>query len=60
MDRQTFDKFFENDKGTTSSVTVDLHLTPEENKLYLYVKNHHYRLEQEKVGHDSMVEQMRP
>lgn len=55
MDRATFDKFFENDKGKISKVSTELKLTTEENKLYNYLKENNLRLEQEKIPHEYAV-----
>lgn len=49
MDKLTFDKYFENDKGTHSKVTIDLNLTKEEYSLYNYIRTNKLRLEQEKI-----------
>lgn len=49
MDQDTFNKFFENDKGTKSNVEKELCLTHEENELYKYLKEKNWRLEQEKI-----------
>lgn len=56
MDRMTFDKYFENDHGTPSRVDMQLNLTPEEEELYQYLKSNNYRLEQEKIPQDYVVE----
>lgn len=48
MDKETFDGFFENDKGTPSTKTA-LNLTDSENRLYELLKTNNWRLEQEKV-----------
>jgi hypothetical protein len=49
MDKKTFDKFFENDKGTPSKLTTELYLTDEELELYKLLKANNWRLEQEKT-----------
>ncbi len=49
MDSQTFDTFFEGDKGTLSKVAVELNLGKEEQVIYNRVKKYNYRLEQEKI-----------
>ena len=49
MDQDTFNKYFENDKGTKSNVVKELYLTHEENELYKYLKEKNWRLEQEKI-----------
>ena len=50
MDRDTFDMFFEGDKGKESNVEKDLFLTPEENEMFKYLRNNNFRLEQEKIA----------
>ena len=52
MDRATFDKFFEGDKGSETNVEKELCLTREENELFNYLKENDYRLEQEKIPYD--------
>lgn len=52
MDKQTFDRFFENDLGTTSNISTDLNLTESEQKLYDLLKANNWRLEQEKIPFD--------
>lgn len=49
MDRQTFDKFFEDDKGTPTNISIKLNLTDEEYQLYDILKTKNWRLEQEKI-----------
>lgn len=49
MDKITFEKFFENDKGTPTNVSVMLNLTEEEQQLYELLKINNWRLEQEKI-----------
>jgi hypothetical protein len=50
MDKQTFEKFFENDKGTPSKLTTNLKLTNDELELYELLKANNWRLEQEKIS----------
>lgn len=52
MDEQTFSKFFENDLGSTTNISVPLNLTCEEQQVYELVKNNNWRLEQEKIPVD--------
>ncbi|WP_445733788.1 Wadjet anti-phage system protein JetD domain-containing protein [Mariniflexile sp.] len=52
MDNKTFDKFFEDDKGTTSNLSAKLKLTDEEQLLYEILKTNNWRLEQEKIPLD--------
>jgi len=49
MDKITFEKFFEGDKGTPTSVSIRLNLTEEELQLYDILKTNNWRLEQEKI-----------
>ena len=49
MDIETFDNFFEEDKGTPSKIFTNLNLTKEEKQLYEYLKENNWRLEQEKI-----------
>ncbi len=49
MDSETFNQFYENDKGSLSKVIIGLNLNNEENELYGELKNKNYRLEQEKI-----------
>ena len=52
MDRYTFDKYFEGDKGTVTNVEKELCLTAEEKNMFEYLKANNLRLEQEKVPFD--------
>ncbi len=52
MDRETFDKFFESDKGKETNVEKELCLTPEENQMFQYLKASNQRLEQEKIPYE--------
>ena len=49
MDKVTFDKYFENEKGTSRENSTTLNLTTEEQKLYELLKENNWRLEQEKI-----------
>lgn len=49
MDKNTFDRFFENDLGTISNISVQLILTKSERELYNILKLNNWRLEQEKI-----------
>lgn len=49
MDKMTFERFFENDKGTPTSISTILNLTEEELKIYNILKTNNWRLEQEKI-----------
>ena len=49
MDRETFDAFFENDKGVKTNVVGDLYLTSKEKEMFEYLKACNSRLEQEKI-----------
>ena len=60
MDRNTFDLFYEGDKGTETNVEKNLCLTSEENVMFKYLKKNNLRLEQEKIPLDyalSMIPQ---
>lgn len=50
MDQVTFDKYFENDIGTPSTIASELHLTVNEKRLYDILRNNNWRLEQEKIS----------
>jgi hypothetical protein len=52
MDKQTFDKFFEDDNGTPTNNSTKLNLTDEEQLLYDILKTNNWRLEQEKIPLD--------
>jgi hypothetical protein len=56
MDKVTFDKFFENDQGTPTTVSIKLNLTNEEHQLYDILKTNNWRLEQEKIPYDYVNE----
>ena len=56
MDRETFDKFFDNDKGTPSKVTGNLNLSDKEKQLYQLLKENNWRLEQEKISQEYVNE----
>ena len=58
MDRETFDKFFEKDKGTETKVDKLLCLTQEEKAMFEYLKENNYRLEQEKIPIDYALERI--
>jgi hypothetical protein len=49
MDFITFEKFFENDLGSQSSICTLHNLTDSEQKLYEILKTYNWRLEQEKI-----------
>jgi hypothetical protein len=56
MDKLTFDKFFEDDMGTLTTVSTKLNLTNEEKQLYNTLKTNNWRLEQEKIPFDYVNE----
>lgn len=60
MDRLTFDRFFENDPGTPSSINTILNLTNSETDLYKILKANNWRLEQEKIPFSYVKEQVKP
>ena len=49
MDRETFDLFYESGFGTETNVEKNMFLTPEEEKMFDFLKEGNYRLEQEKI-----------
>ena len=49
MDRETFDAFFEGDKGVKTTVAGNLYLTSKEKEMFEYLKDCDFRLEQEKI-----------
>lgn len=49
MDITTFEKFFEQDKGTLTNISAKLNLTEYEQQLYELLKINNWRLEQEKI-----------
>lgn len=55
MDRDTFNKYYENDKGTGSNVEKELCLTKEEKDMFKYLKGNNYRLEQEKIPFEYVI-----
>lgn len=56
MGKQTFDKFFEDDRGTPTNILTKLNLTDEEYQLYDILKTNNWRLEQEKIPFDYVNE----
>ena len=52
MNKETFDKFYEGDKGKETNVENVNNLTSEENELFKYLKENNYRLEQEKIPYE--------
>lgn len=55
MDQYTFDNFFEGDQGTLSQITTKLNLTESEHQLYEKLKTENWRLEQEKIPLDYVI-----
>lgn len=55
MDKNTFDNFFENDKGAGSKVTELYNLTKTEAELHRFLLENKYRLEQEKIPNDYVI-----
>jgi len=49
MNKQVFDKYFEDDKGTPTNISTKLNLIDEEQQLYDILKTNNWRLEQEKI-----------
>ena len=58
MDRYTFDKYFEGDKGSVTNVEKNLCLTQEEYDMFKYLKENNLRLEQEKIPYDYVSKQI--
>lgn len=56
MDKNTFDRFFENDKGSGSKVSSLANLTEVETQLHLYILENNYRLEQEKIPNEYVID----
>ena len=52
MDKQTFDKYFENDLGTVTNISTPLNLNDTEKQLYELLRINNWRLEQEKIPFD--------
>lgn len=52
MDTVTFERFFENDLGTPTTVNTVLNLTNKEQELYDVLKAKNWRLEQEKISYE--------
>lgn len=52
MDLVTFEKFFEHDLGTPTTISTILNLTNSEQELYNILKTNNWRLEQEKIPFD--------
>lgn len=55
MDRDTFDRFYEDGIGTRSNMKKDLCLTREEKEMFDFLKDGNYRLEQEKIPQDYVL-----
>lgn len=55
MDRETFDKYNEGDKGTKTNVEKELCLSQEEMEMFRYLKENNSRLEQEKIPFEYVV-----
>lgn len=55
MDKNTFDNFFENDKGAGSKVTKLYNLTKTEAELHRFLLENNYRLEQEKISNNYVI-----
>ena len=58
MDRYTFDKYFEGDKGSVTNIEKNLCLTQEEYDMFKYLKENNLRLEQEKIPYDYVSKQI--
>lgn len=55
MDQDTFDKYYEGDKGTETNVEKELCLAQEEMEMFRYLKESNSRLEQEKIPFEYIV-----
>ena len=55
MDRDTFEKYYEGDKGTKTNVEKELYLTQEELEMFRRLKENNSRLEQEKIPFEYVV-----
>ena len=55
MDENTFNKFFENDKGAGSKVSQLDNLTEAETELHRFLLKNNYRLEQEKIPNNYVI-----
>jgi hypothetical protein len=56
MDKITFEKYFEKDKGTPTKIMTTLNLTADEQQLYDLLKSNNWRLEQEKIPQEYVNE----
>lgn len=56
MDSHTFDRFFEGESGKESKISVTLHLTDAEQAIYEQLKKNNWRLEQEKIPQNYVLE----
>lgn len=56
MDKQTFDKYYEGDKGKILPKENLPNLTTEEQELYKLIKLNNWRLEQEKIPRDHFID----
>jgi hypothetical protein len=56
MDKTTFEKYFENDSGKPTTDTTALNLTDIEKELYNLLKTNNWRLEQEKIPFDHVIQ----
>ena len=59
MDETTFNLFYERDTGKPNNVSVKLNLTDDEYTLYNQIKLNNWRLEQEKIPQQYLIEQLR-
>lgn len=55
MDKDTFEKYYEGDKGTEANVDKELCLSQEEMEMFGYLKESNSRLEQEKIPFEYIV-----
>ena len=58
MDRETFDRFYDEGIGTETNVEKVMCLTPEEKELFDFLKSGNYRLEQEKIPQEYVLDRI--
>lgn len=59
MDTATFNLFYEGNTGVPNNVSVELNLTSDEYELYNQIKANNWRLEQEKIPQQYLVEKLK-
>lgn len=58
MDRETFDRFYDEGIGTETNVEKVMCLTPEEKELFDFLRSGNYRLEQEKIPQEYVLDRI--